>query len=102
MPQQYPPSVSFAAHSKEAGPLCVCQPSSLAPIVKLNKLVCSGNPLTYGGGTQVQGKGEGGGGGRSDGESREWFWKAVGSEGGGDAQHREDDKEGMTVDGRKR
>lgn len=41
-------------------------------------------------------------GGRSDGESREWFWKAVGSEGGGDAQHREDDKKGMTVDGRKR
>lgn len=59
VPQQYPPSVSFAAHSKEAGPLCVCQPSSLGPIVKLNKLVCSGNPLTYGGGTQVQGKGGG-------------------------------------------
>lgn len=40
--QQYPPSAFFAAHSQEAGPLCVCQPCSLAPIVKLNKLVCSG------------------------------------------------------------
>lgn len=64
--QQYPPSVSFAACSKEAGPLCVCQPSSLGPIVKLNKLVCSGNPLMYGG-EQVQGQG---GGQRSDGELR--------------------------------
>lgn len=32
--QQYPPSVSLAACSKEAGPLCLCQPPSLAPFVK--------------------------------------------------------------------
>lgn len=47
--QQYPPSVSFAACSKEAGALCVCQPSSLAAFVKVNKLVCSGTALSYGG-----------------------------------------------------
>lgn len=43
------PSFSFfAAPSKEAEPLCVCQPSSLGPIVKLNKPVCSGDERTYG------------------------------------------------------
>lgn len=47
--QQYPPSVSLAACSKEAGPLCLCQPPSLAPFVKVNKLVCSGTALSYGG-----------------------------------------------------
>lgn len=47
--QQYPPSVSFAACSKEAGALCVLQPSSLAPFVKVNKLVCSGTALACGG-----------------------------------------------------
>lgn len=46
------PSFSFfAAPSKEAEPLCVCQPSSLGPIVKLSKPVCSGDALTYRTGT---------------------------------------------------
>lgn len=42
------PSFSFfAASSKEAELLCVCQPSSPGPIVKLCKPVCSGSELTY-------------------------------------------------------
>lgn len=44
MLQQYPPSVSFAANSGDnLSSLCVCQPSSPVPIVKPNKVVCSGN-----------------------------------------------------------
>ena len=45
--QQYPPSVSLRPPSKEAESLCVRQPLSLAPIVKLSKPVCSGGERTY-------------------------------------------------------
>lgn len=87
--QQYLPSDLFAAWCKEAGPLCVCQPSSLASIVKLNKLVCSGSALTYG--LEPKSRDKGG------------LLKEAGSEVGKDAQHRhdhdddDDDEGGMTM-----
>lgn len=84
------PSFSFfAAPSKEAEPLCVCQPSSPGPIVKLNKPVCSGDALTYSGEHKSKDKEEGG---RRNGESTEENSFGRELREGEDVQRREEDR----------